>query len=274
MTQSWMYDAILYLYALSLYVNFSDFAGRKQGAKRLGEGLLIVVWALQGIYLGTSFAGSSPEPFTMTGTFLLFAWFLITVTLAVNRWVRIDMFVLLTNVFGFAMLALHFFSRTDVTPLRPHWQVSDELLFIHISLSVASYAAYFIAAVLSGMYLFLHRHLKQRHWSSTMKKLPSLQKLDDYSFKAVIIGTPMLLLSMCLGIVWLHVLERPDYMTDPKVLFSVVLFLFYAVYFVLRLTFRVPGNKLAVWNLICFAAVLLNFIGSNWFSSFHHWVWM
>jgi HemX protein len=50
-TQSWLYDAILYIYALSLLFYFSDFARANRSVKRMGTGLLSFVWVLQTVYL-------------------------------------------------------------------------------------------------------------------------------------------------------------------------------------------------------------------------------
>ncbi len=47
-------------------------------------------------------------------------------------------------------------------PIKPDWDINDELLFIHISLAIGSYAAFSIAAIFSGMYVFLHKMLKDQ----------------------------------------------------------------------------------------------------------------
>lgn len=275
MTYSLLFDAIVYLYALSLLFYFSDLFGKKRGASRIGEWLLLFVWVLQSAYASAHiYVHKFVHSFTMTETFFLFSWVLVTVTLAINRFVRIQMLVFFVNVFGFAALSLQVFSRADMVPVNPVWNMSDELLFIHISLSIGSYAGFVVAAVLSGMYLFLHRQLKEKHWTDSMKRLPSLEKLDGYAYRTVIIAAPMLLLALALGIVWLVLSGETDYLADPKVLNSLVILAVYTCYIVLHLTSRAPGHKLAVWNLAAFAVVLVNFVLSNSLSEFHQWIWM
>ncbi len=51
-TRSWLFDAMIYMYALSLLFYFSDFANANRSAKRMGTGLLLFVWVLQTAYLG------------------------------------------------------------------------------------------------------------------------------------------------------------------------------------------------------------------------------
>lgn len=165
-TQSWLYDAILYIYALSLLFYFSDFAHPNRSAKRMGTGLLSFVWILQTAYLIYGLVTHEEvAAFSRFETLFMFSWLLVTVSLAVNRFFRIELFVFLVNVFGFAILALNFFSNPNVSPTLAHWNITDELLFIHISLSLVSYVAFVISVVFSGMYLFLHRKLKERQWS-------------------------------------------------------------------------------------------------------------
>lgn len=274
-TQSWMYGAILYLYALSLLFFFSDFTRESRSAKRIGEGLLGFVWLLQTVYLaGNVLGGRLTTPVTMFETFFLFSWLLVTVTLAVNRFVRIELLVFLVNVFGFGVLALHLFSRPETVPYQTEPDMSHVLLFIHITLSVGSYAAFLIAAVLSGMYLYLHRRLKKRSWTPAMKRMPSLEKLEGYSYRAVMAGVPMLLMAIALGTVWLMLSGETPYLLDPKVLNSLVILAAYAYYLTQRLSLRLPGHKLALWNLVAFGVVLVNFMLSNSFSQFHQWIWM
>jgi HemX protein len=275
LTNSLMYDAILYLYALSLLFYFSDLFGKSSGAYKIGEWLLLFVWLLQSGYAAAHlYVNGFVLSFTMEETFFLFSWVLVTVTLAINRIVRIHMLVFFVNVFGFGALALQFFSRSGMVPLRPEWSMSDELLFIHISLSIGNYAMFVVAAVFSGMYLFLHRQLKGKHWTASMKRLPSLEKLDGYAYRTVIIGAPMLLLALMLGIVWLLLIGESVYLLDWKVLHSLLSLGVYTYYIVQHLTSRAPGHKLAVWNLAAFAVVMMNFILSNSLSAFHQWIWM
>lgn len=273
-TQSWLYDAIIYIYALSLLFYFSDFVGTNRRAKRVGTGLLAFVWVLQTAYLAVSvFANRATFAFTMFETLFLFAWILVTLSLVISRFMSIDMLVFLVNVFGFAVLALHFFSNPEVDPFISGWEVSDELMFIHVTLAVGSYAAFTIGAALSCMYLFLHRQLKEKHWTSNMKRMPSLEKLELYTYRAVLIGAPMLLLALSLGFVWIALAHASQMLTDPKVVNSVFVLAAYSFYLVQRISFKAPGPSLALWNLAAFAFVVANFIVSNWFSNFHQWIW-
>lgn len=271
--KSWLYDAILYIYALSLLFYFSDVARRNRNAKRLGTGFLSFVWVLQTVFFVQFLFYHVHEWYSTFVTLFFFSWLLVTVTLFIQRFFRIDLIVFFVNVFGFAVFALNIFSNPDIVPSIRGWGINDELLFIHISLAIASYAAFLVAAVFSGMYLFLHRKLKEKQWNSTMKRLPSLEIIDRYTFISIWIGTPLLIMSLALGIVWIVLQHDIRLLLDPKVLNSLVVLAGYGYYLLQRLSLRSPGYKLAMWNLAAFGIVLCNFIVSNLISGFHHWVW-
>lgn len=271
-TQGWFYDSIIYIYALSLLFYFSDFVGPNRSAKRMGTGLLSFVWVLQTVYLIYSlFVRDGLATLSRFETLFLLSWLLVAISLVVNRFFRIELFVFLVNLFGFAILALNFFSNPDVSPTLAHWNINDELLFVHVSLSVASYAAFVVSAVFSGMYLFLHRKLKDKQWSVQMKRLPSLEKMSRYAMVAVAAGTPLLLTGMTLGFVWISLQGEPSMFFDPKVINSWFVLLAYLFYIFQRGLLKMPGNRLALWNLAAFVIMVLNIAFSNVYSSFHQW---
>jgi HemX protein len=128
-----------------------------------------------------------------------------------------------------------------------------------------------VAAVFSGMYLFLHRQLKEKKWSKLMQRLPSLDKTDHYSYVSVIIGAPLLLLGMSLGIVWIALQGNMTLFFDPKVINSWFVLLGYIFYLFQRILLKTPGNKLAMWNLAAFLIMALNVVFANFYSGFHQW---
>ncbi|MDF2962764.1 MAG: cytochrome assembly protein [Paenibacillus sp.] len=271
-TKSWLYDAIIYIYALSLLFYFSDFVGSNRSAKRMGAGLLSFVWVLQTFYLIYSLIEHNrADAYSMFETLFMLSWLLVTVSLIVNRFFRMELFVFFVNVIGFAVLALNFFSNPKVSPTLASWKISDELLFIHITLSIGSYTAFAVAAVFSGMYWFLHRQLKEKKWSKLMQRLPSLDKTDQYAYVSVIIGAPLLLLGLSLGVVWIVIEGDMRLLFDPKVINSWFVLLAYGFYLFQRLMIKTPGDRLALWNLAAFIIMALNVVFANFYSSFHQW---
>jgi HemX protein len=269
-TQGWMFDGILYIYALSLLFYFSDFVGANQNAKRMGTGLLIFVWVLQTIYLVFIIIQMRADfVFTLFEALLLFSWLMVTLSLILNRFFRIEPLVFFANVIGFAVLALHFFSHPIGSPEIQQGQALNELLFIHATLAIISYAAFSFAAILSGMYLFLHRQLKEKHWSPAMKRMPSLEKIEKYAFYSILSGFPLLLLSLVLGVIWIALRGENSLLVDPKVIHSTFVLLIYLAYLYLRKFSQFSASQLAWWNLGSFAFMIINFLVINLLSGFH-----
>lgn len=273
-TRSWLFDAMIYMYALSLLFYFSDFANANRSAKRMGTGLLLFVWVLQTAYLGINLYGHLTEwAFARSDVIFMFSWLIVTISLLINRFFRIELFVFFVNVLGFAILALNVFGNPNVTPIKPDWDINDELLFIHITLAIGSYAAFSIAAIFSGMYVFLHKMLKAKKFSQTVMRLPSLEKIEHYTYLSVIIGAPLLLMALSLGVVWVVLEGDRNLLYDPKVINSFFVLAAYAFYLFQQHSMRISGNKLAAWNLAAFLIVVLNFVVSNLVSGFHGWIW-
>ncbi|RKN83869.1 cytochrome C assembly family protein [Paenibacillus ginsengarvi] len=273
--KTWIYDAILYLYALSLLFSFSDVATKNRSAKRMGTGLLAFVWLLQSVFIVTRVMEHRYMPMlTMFEALFFYCWVLVTVSFMMNWFLRLDLLVFLVNVVGFAILALNFFSDPSVTPISEQWEAKDELVFIHITLAIGSYAAFLIAALLSGMYLFMHRQLKSKRWSAVMGRFPSLDKIEGYTYRAVLIGIPLLILSVALGTAKIMLEGDAHLLLDAKVISSLLSLAVYAFYLMQRLSGKLPGYLLAFWNLAAFTIVIANFLLFNLYSGFHQWIWM
>lgn len=270
-TRNLFMDAILYSYALSLLFYFSDFAYANRSAKRVGTGLLAFVWVLQGVYFAYGvFERSNGGSVTLFESLFLFSWLLVTLSLVIRRFFQIEMFVFFVNVVGFIAVVLHMFNTGDDTGVAHRWGMSESLLFVHVALAVCSYAAFCISAIFSGMHLYLHRSLKDKAWSARMQRLPSLDKTDRYANAAIVAGAPLLLLSLLLGLFWISKQDDAALLADAKVISSFFTLGAYVFYLVLRRVVKLPGNRLALWNVLAFVIVVLNFIVTNVWSGFHH----
>ncbi|WP_141504138.1 cytochrome c biogenesis protein CcsA [Paenibacillus luteus] len=268
-TQNFLYDAILYVYALSLLFYFSDFMNASQRAKRMGTGLLIFVWVLQTGYLVSRvilhLQMTTVTPFEY---WLGFSWLLVTISLVISRFIKIDFIVFFVNVIGFAVLALNLYSNPGKGESLELWKATRELLYIHISLILCAYAALTLGALFAGMYLFLHNQLKRKRWTSVVRRLPSLDTIERYGDRAVIVGVPLLAMSLAIAVTSLLVEGRATLLLDWKVLSSFATLVMYVIYVYQRAMLRRPGLQLARLYIFSFGLLLLNLL-SNYFSSFH-----
>ena len=267
--KSWLYDAILYVYALSLLFMFADFAMRNPRAKQIGTGLLAFVWVLQTVYLFAEATQTSMETwFSIFSSLFFFSWLIVTISLVLNFIMRIDA-LFLVNVVGFAAAAFTFFTEQSLSGDMLSWNVRDDLLFIHISLAIAGYAAFLFSAIFSIMLLFMYRMLKSKRWNAHLSKFPSLDEIHKWANRFTFIGIPLLFLSLVLGLAWVATGREWALLLDIKVINSVLILILYLIYLWKRYKGHLAWTGLAILNLVGFVAVVVNVLFSNQFSNFH-----
>ncbi|QNK60014.1 cytochrome c biogenesis protein CcsA [Paenibacillus sp. PAMC21692] len=268
-TANWLYDTILYVYALSLLFYFSDFMNASRRAKRIGTGLLVFVWVLQTGYLIMRLVSHLDlSQISAFEYWLCFSWLIVTVSLVMSRFYSIDYIVFFVNVVGFAVLALNLYAGAAQGNENAVGQTTRELLYVHISLIVCAYAALTFGALLAGMYMFLHHRLKSKRWSKFVRRYPSLDMIERFSDRAVMIGVPLLAMSLSIAVTSLLVEGRIVLLLDWKVLSSFAALVMFIVYIYQRARNRRTGEQLAKLYLIAFLVLLLN-LASSAFSSFH-----
>ena len=105
-----------------------------------------------------------------------------------------------------------------------------------------------------------------------MRRLADLEKLDRMTVVLNGIGTPLLLLSLILGI-QRAVIALPDFSwLDLKIIGSILMLLAYSIVFAMRVRKQLYGRVLAYWNIGCFLIVLINFFLFGRLSGFHLWI--
>jgi HemX protein len=200
-----------------------------------------------------------------------YAWVLVTLSIIINHLLRMDFIVFFTNILGFTVMAIHTF-----VPMQYHSTVManklvSELLLIHITMAILSYGAFSLSFVFSSLYLLQYDLLKRKKWGTRLIRLADLEKLEKLSYIFAVIGVPMLLLALILGLQWafLKVPGMPWY--DMKIIGSFLLLAAYSVYLYLRIVKNLYGKRLAIWNTASFLIVLINFFLFGRLSSFHLW---
>ncbi|HZG18111.1 MAG TPA: cytochrome c biogenesis protein [Candidatus Bathyarchaeia archaeon] len=267
----WIYDLTIFLYAASVLFYFHDFLQSNRKVNRLAFGLLAVVWALQTLFFASQMWEKAYFPvLTLFETLFFYSWVLVTLSLVINYFFRIDALIFFTNVIGFAVLTLSMFM--PIGPLNePSNTFTSELLFIHITMAIASYGTFSLAMIFAALYLLQHKMLKKKRWSQKFRRLPSLEKLEQYSFSLNMIGVPMLLLAIILGSIWAQLVVSTPFWLDPKVGMSVIVLVTYGIILYKRLTDTWEGKKLAIWNMIAFLLIILNVLITDT-SNFHRWL--
>ncbi len=249
------------LYALSVLLYFIDFLHNNRRANRVAFWLLSFVWVSQTIFLLLYMLEIGRFPvLTLFEGLYFYAWILITLSLVINRLLKVDFIVFFTNVIGFMIMVMHTFAPDHVVSGGVSaQQLVSELLFIHITAAILSYGAFSLSFVFSLLYLIQYNLLKQKKWGKRFVRLSDLSKLEHMSYVLNVIGVPLIMIGMILGSRWAF-LKLPDvYWFDAKVIATVFVIVVYCVYLYLRISKGLTGKSLALWNMAAFLILLINF---------------
>ncbi|MFF2018625.1 MULTISPECIES: cytochrome c biogenesis protein CcsA [Bacillales] len=266
-----IYDAALLVYALSLLFVFSDCLRRSPSEKRLGTGLLVVVSLLQLTGLGIRFSEEGGLPIFTPYDFLFWFSFSIVLTslgIALTR--RSEFTILLLSVAGFSVFLLNRVWLTAEDHTLQSWSAVHGWLAVHIILANLSFAALTLGTAFAIMYLFLHSRLKNKKWSDRIRRLPSLEVLDKYTYYSVLAGTPLLVFSLVMAGLSIVVEGRLMLFQDLKVLTTLIGLGIYIAYLILKRSGQNSGVLMARWAISGYGFIILNFLLNSW-SNFHRW---
>jgi HemX protein len=267
-----LHELTVILYALSVLLYFVDFLQQNRKANRIAFWLLAFVWVLQTVFLILYMITTGRFPvLTIFEGLYFYAWVLVTLSLIINRLLRVDFIVFFTNILGFGIIAIHTFAPMQFDSTIMAQQLISELLLIHITMAILSYGAFSLSFVFSLLYLIQYDLLKRKKWGTRLLRISDLSKLEQFSYILNIIGVPMLILSLILGIQWAFLKVPNMIWYDPKVLGSFSVLIIYSVILYLRTRKGVSGKKLSLWNVVSFLIVLINFFLFGQLSSFHFW---
>lgn len=267
-----LHEGTVLLYAVSMLLYFFDFLNNNQKANKVAFWLLSIVWVLQTIFLFLYVVKTGRFPImTIFEGLYFYAWLLVSLSLIINRLLRVDFIVFFTNLLGFMVMAIHTFAPVQIESEVLAQQLVSELLFIHITFALLSYSAFTLSFVFSLLYLIQYDLLKRKKWGKRLLRLGDLTKLEYLSYVLAVIGVPLLGVSLILGIQWANLKLPGVSWLDMKIIGSFVILIGYSVYLYLKIRKQIYGRALAFLNIGFFMIVLINFFLFGSLSSFHVW---
>jgi cytochrome c-type biogenesis protein CcsB len=133
------------------------------------------------------------------------------------------------------------------------------ILTIHVSTAIFAYALFSVAFG-AGLIMLIQGGEGQR-----ISWLPSAEAADELAYKAVIVGFPLLALTLILGAYWANYAWGHYWSWDPKETSALVTWLIYAVYLHARGIRGWRGKRVAWLLTIGFAATLFTYYGVSFF---------
>ena len=161
--------------------------------------------------------------------------------------------------FGLTLAASAIAGGTRPLPpvLRSVW------LPVHVGLAFLGDAVFALAFCASLLYLLQERRLKAHRSLGPLRHLPSLETLDRVNYTCLVWGLILLTLGIVTGIVWAHEAWGRFWATDPKLVFSLLVWGIYVVLLQGRMTAGWRGRWAAQLTIAGFAVIVISLVGVN-----------
>ena len=200
-------------------------------------------------------------------TFLL--WTIVATYLVVGSWPRLRFLGAFAAPLLFCVGVFAMMPRLD-NPYGARPEFKHDWVSLHAALILLSYGAFGLSSVAGLMYLTQEHDLKFHKMRAIFSLLPPIQRLDLVIRRLMIAGFVLLTAGLVIGAVWLKLPEGASYLDDPKVHWSILVWLLYLGLLVMRQWFAQSGRRFAWGAVGCFVFVLLTFWGVNLMSPIHH----
>ncbi|HEY2328706.1 MAG TPA: cytochrome c biogenesis protein CcsA, partial [Verrucomicrobiae bacterium] len=147
-------------------------------------------------------------------------------------------------------------------------EFSGALRSLHAATILQAYGAFGLAAVAAGMFLMQRHDLKFHKLRALLSLLPSIQRLEFITFRLVAVGFVLLTIGLAAGS-QLPRHEGKPYFSDPKVVWSALLWLVYLESLVAYKFLGRTSRRFALGIIVAFVFLLLTFGLTNKFSPMH-----
>jgi ABC-type uncharacterized transport system permease subunit len=148
-------------------------------------------------------------------------------------------------------------------------EFSGALVSLHAATILLAYGAFGLGAVAAAMFLMQQHDLKFHKLRAVLSLFPPIQRLETVTGRLVFAGFILLTIGLEAGR-FLPRQAHAAYWSDPKVVWSVFMWLVYLALLAARRMRVLSGRGHAVSVIAAFAFLLLTFWGTNLLSPLHH----
>ncbi|MDQ7096903.1 c-type cytochrome biogenesis protein CcsB [Desulfosporosinus sp. PR] len=145
--------------------------------------------------------------------------------------------------------------------------LKSQWLTFHVVTAMFAYGAFAVSFGLGIMYLLKSgkedKGAKPKS-GGVISYFPSLDVLDELSYKVVGFAFPLLTLCIITGAIWADYAWGTYWSWDPKETWSLITWIIYAAFLHARLMYGWKGKRAAWMAVLGFAAVLFTFFGVNY----------
>jgi len=180
------------------------------------------------------------------------------------RWLGLFVSLSVLLTLGTAVTVLYVPSAPLVPALKSPW------LVIHVSTAIISGGVFLLANVIAGAFLFLDSMEKKGERAPWAKRLPSLDNLDQLSYRLVAFVFPLWTFSVIAGAIWAESAWGRYWGWDPKETWAFITWVAYAAYLHARVTVGWRGRRAAWLCIFAGSTFLFNYIYVNIWGTGKH----
>ena len=180
------------------------------------------------------------------------------------RWLGLPISLLVLIILGTAVTLLYRPSAPLVPALQSIW------LVIHVSAAIFSGGIFLLSNTVAATYLWLDRMESKGERSAFAKRLPTLEVLDQLSYRLVALVFPLWTFAIIAGAIWAEAAWGRYWGWDPKETWSFITWILYAAYLHARVTAGWKGKRAAWLSLIAGSCYLFNYVYVNVWGTGRH----
>ena len=229
----------------------------------LGFLLLVAGVIARGVSAGRVPWGNMYE-FSITGAMAFSGAYLVALRKYDLRWLGLIVSIAVLLTLGTAVAVLYRPSAPLVPALKSTW------LVIHVSAAIVSGGVFLLANAIAAAYLYLDTMESRGERTAWAKRLPSLEDLDQLSYRLVAFVFPLWTFAVIAGAIWAESAWGRYWGWDPKETWAFITWVAYAAYLHARVTIGWRGRKAAWLCLFAGSTFLFNYVYVNIYGTGKH----
>lgn len=231
----------------------------------LGTVLMIGVLVISGL---KAHRHPSTNPFEIYN----FLAFLVLIVYFISEYkFKIRMLSIFLPTVALIFLFLSLFSPRNSFPLVH--ELPDYLFSLHTAFSLLGVAFLVLSFVASLFYLLQEKFLKGKIMKGIFR-FPSLSVLEKTSYFSLLTGYSFLTLGVILGFLLANYKLVGKWLLDPKIVWTLLVWIIYSFAFLSRASGRLRGKKFAWFLIISFMMIMVGYSLINYFSTFHGFIFL
>ena len=243
---------------------------RTEKAARIATAMMILGFIL--LFAGVITRGISAHrvpwgnmyEFSITGALAFTGAYLAALRKYDLRWLGLLVSIAVLLTLGTAVAVLYRPSAPLVPALKSTW------LVIHVSAAIISGGVFLLANVIAAAYLYLDSMERKGPRAVWAQRLPSLEVLDQLSYRLVAFVFPLWTFAVIAGAIWAESAWGRYWGWDPKETWAFITWVAYAAYLHARVTIGWRGRRAAWLCLFAGSTFLFNYIYVNIYGTGKH----